>query len=88
MHREITAFLQPVQGIFATIGHSCNLLRQPQGILATFWGIFATCRAFLQHCIAVTRPGFEVGYSDNNNNKNKTNNNKNKNKNNDNSKSK
>ena len=38
-------------------------LQYVQDILAKFLGIFATCRAFLQHCIATTRPGFEVGYT-------------------------
>ena len=56
--------------------HSCNMFRaflQLQGILATFQDIFATCRAFLQHCVghfcriekiilSATRPGSAVGY--------------------------
>ena len=40
MHRKITAFLQHVQGILATIGQSCNVLghfrNTAQGIFAAF----------------------------------------------------
>ena len=46
MRCEITAFLQHVSGILATIGHSCNVI----GHFRNIQGNFATLhRAFLPH---------------------------------------